>query len=124
MNNILIVDDDARIRDVVRFALEDSGFQTTEAGTGQEALDLFCKSPADLIVLDIGMPGMGGHQCLKALIEMDPAVNILIATGYALEGQVKKTLERGASGFIGKPYQISDLIRTVRAVLDKDIDDA
>ena len=69
----------------------------------------------DLVIMDIGMPGMGGHQCLQELIRMDPSVKVLIASGYS----VKDTNEANAAGFIGKPYQLSDLLRKIREILDQ-----
>ncbi|WP_420586123.1 response regulator transcription factor [Ruegeria sp.] len=121
MNNILIVDDDARIRDVVRFALEDSGFQTTEAGTGQEALDLFCKSPADLIVLDIGMPEMDGLEACKEL-RKSSAVPILFLT--ARDDEIDRILgfQLGGDDYVTKPFSPRELVLRIKAILARSAD--
>lgn len=103
MNNILIVDDDARIRDVVRFALEDSGFQTTEEGTGQDALELFRKTPTDLAVLDIGMPEMDGLEACKEL-RKSSTVPILFLT--ARDDEIDRILgfQLGGDDYVTKPF--------------------
>ena len=72
----------------------------------------------DLVITDIGMPGMGGHKCLQELIRIDPKAKVLIASGYSVNGQVSKSLEEGAAGYVGKPYRLSDLLDTIRTVLD------
>ena len=73
----------------------------------------------DLVIMDLGMPGMGGHKCLQELLQIDPAVKVLIASGYSINGQVRKSMDAGAKGYVGKPYQLADLLNTVRAVLNE-----
>ncbi|MBU0514245.1 MAG: response regulator transcription factor, partial [Proteobacteria bacterium] len=72
----------------------------------------------DLIILDLGMPGMGGHKALGLLRESDPEVKVIIASGYSVNGQVKNSLEAGAAGYIGKPYRLHDMLHKVREILD------
>ena len=72
----------------------------------------------DLVITDIGMPGMGGHKFLLELIKLNSSVKVIIASGYSINGQVKKTMEAGAKGYVGKPYQIVDLLEKVRSTLD------
>lgn len=116
MSNILIVDDDARIRDVLRFALEDSGFQITEAGTGQEALDLFHHAPADLVVLDIGMPEMDGLEACKEL-RKSSTVPILFLT--ARDDEIDRILgfQLGGDDYVTKPFSPRELVLRIRAIL-------
>lgn len=116
MNNILIVDDDARIRDVVRFALEDSGFQTTEADTGQDALNLFHKEPADLVVLDIGMPEMDGLETCKVLRKTS-TVPILFLT--ARDDEIDRILgfQLGGDDYVAKPFSPRELVLRIKAIL-------
>ena len=64
------------------------------------------------------MPGMGGHKCLREILKIAPKARVLLASGYALQGQVKNTLEAGAADYIGKPYQAMDLLKKIRIVLD------
>lgn len=121
MNNILIVDDDARIRDVVRFALEDSGFQTTEAGTGQDALELFRKTPTDLVVLDIGMPEMDGLETCKELRKTS-TVPILFLT--ARDDEIDRILgfQLGGDDYVTKPFSPRELVLRIKAILARSAD--
>lgn len=118
---ILIVDDDQDIRELTADALQMFDYETIMAESGEEALDVFSKSSRhiDLVILDLGMPGMGGWQCLDELVRLDPKVQVLIASGYLAEASEKKVKKQGVAGFIGKPYQLADLMAVVREILDK-----
>ena len=70
----------------------------------------------DLVILDLGMPGMGGYSCLKKLKELDPEVKVIIASGYAYHAV--GCMKSGARGFISKPYRLKELSKKVREVLD------
>ena len=117
---ILVVDDEASIRDLTTEALERFGYTVLIATSGEDALDVFIDpaNQVDLVVLDLGMPGMGGHRCLREIQQIDPMAKIVVVSGYSVDGQIKKTLESGAKGFIAKPYQLNDLLSTIRSVLD------
>jgi PAS domain S-box-containing protein len=71
-----------------------------------------------LVVMDLGMPGMGGHKCLKEMLALRPEAKVVIASGYSANGQVKASLEAGAAGYVAKPFRRADLLATVRSVLD------
>ncbi|MBW2170103.1 MAG: response regulator, partial [Deltaproteobacteria bacterium] len=118
---ILLVDDEETILDIVRNMLARSGYTVITAKSGEEAIEVYRaeKEDIDLVILDVNMPGMGGHKCLKELLEIDPEVKVVIATGYTATGKVKETLESGASGFIGKPYRLEEILKKIREVLDK-----
>ncbi|MFH1138825.1 MAG: PAS domain S-box protein [Pseudomonadota bacterium] len=118
---ILVVDDEGPIRDFAGLVLKRFGYTALTASTGEEALEVYFGGPArlDLVIMDIGMPGMGGRQCLAEILRRDPAARVIVASGYSVDGQVKQALEAGAAGYVGKPYQLSDLLRKVREVLDQ-----
>lgn len=120
--SILLVDDEEYVRDLGKRILERSGYTVFSAANGKEALDLYKKerSEISLVVLDLIMPQMGGKECLEALLKIDPLVKVLIASGYAAEGQTKDTIEAGAKGFVGKPYDMKQMLQAVREVLDSD----
>lgn len=117
---ILLVDDEAPIRDLAEELLQHFGYTILTASSGEEALQLYAanNNKIDLVILDLGMPGMGGHKCLQEMLKAVPSTKVLIISGYSVNGQVKKTLELGAAGFIGKPYELQALVTKVRAVLD------
>ncbi len=117
---ILLVDDEESLRDLGQQILDRNGYRVLLAETGEKALDIYRQKGGeiDLIVLDIGMPGMGGHNCLRELLQMNPNAKVVISSGYSRNGQLKDTLASGAAGFMAKPFHKEDLLKTVRAVLD------
>jgi two-component system, cell cycle sensor histidine kinase and response regulator CckA len=116
---ILLVDDEESIRTFAATVLERFGYTVLTCARGEDAIAIiFRGGKIDLVILDLGMPGMGGHKCLKEILKIDPSAKILLASGYAINGQAKKSLESGAAGYIGKPYQIKGLIQKVREILD------
>jgi two-component system, cell cycle sensor histidine kinase and response regulator CckA len=117
---ILVVDDEAAVRDVATQILQHFGYDVLVADSGETALELYKnrKAEIDLVILDLGMPGMGGHKCLRELRAIEPSAKVVVASGYSINGQVRASLESGAGGFVGKPYQLKDLVTTVRKVLD------
>ncbi len=93
-----------------------------KAKNGKEALEIFRKEnkKIDLVILDLNMPGMGGYKCLKELIRIDSKAKVVIASGYSDAGleKAKSAIDFGAAEFIGKPYQLNDLLKKVREILD------
>ena len=118
---ILLVDDEESIRTLASAVLGRFGYRVVTGASGEEALEVIGRTEGkiELIILDLGMPGMGGHKCLQEIRKNDPSAKVLIASGYSMNGQVKKSLETGAAGYIGKPYQINKLLRKVREILDE-----
>jgi YesN/AraC family two-component response regulator len=96
------------------------GYAVIGAENGETALDIFRNQPneIDLVIMDLSMPGMGGYQCLEEILALNPNAKIIISSGYATQGNAREAMQYGAAGFIGKPYQLSELITKVRAVLD------
>ena len=116
---ILVVDDEEQIVETLREMLQAQGYGVLTASSGEEALDLRRTHPEiDLVVLDLGMPGMGGHGCLKEIKHSWPAQKVIIASGYSPESPDKDPRLAGAAACIGKPYRMNDLFRAIRTVLD------
>ncbi len=117
-NSILVVDDDAEIRDVVRISLTQAGFDVTEAGDGAEALHRFSKNAADLIVLDIGLPEMDGRDVCRELRRKSD-VPILFLTAEADEIDRVVGLELGADDYVTKPFSPRELTARIKAILKR-----
>ena len=119
---ILVVDDDQAVRQVASQMLNRFGYTVITAKTGEEALEIYTAegNGIHVVVLDIGMPGMGGHKCLRELLKISPAAKVIIASGYSPNGQLQETLAAGATGFVPKPYVSNDLLKAVRRALDAD----
>ncbi|MFH1137286.1 MAG: PAS domain S-box protein [Pseudomonadota bacterium] len=117
---VLIVDDEAMVRGIARQAFLKFGYTVLTAASGEEALAIYFADPAkiDLVVLDIGMPGMGGSKCLQEIIRLDPGAKVIIASGYVANGQAGKYLEAGAAGYLGKPFDLAEMLNLARRVLD------
>ncbi len=122
---IIIVDDEPDIIDIGQNTLEQFGYTVLTARSGEEAVEIYTRQGdrIDLVILDLGMPGMGGERCLRELLRMNPAVKVLIASGYAATQTVHSILEAGATGFMAKPYRLEDMLKKVREVLDGERDE-
>ncbi len=113
---ILIVDDDADIRDVVRIALMQAGFQTEEAADGRAGLDAVERIKPDLVVLDIGLPEMDGLEvCRTVRVNSDVPILFLTAQGDEIDRIVG--LEMGADDYLAKPFSPRELVARVKAIL-------
>ncbi len=117
---LLLVDDEEGIREVGKDLLTRFGYQVLTAESGERAVDVYktLSSRPDLVILDLSMPGMGGMKCLKILRELNPAVRVIISTGYLDQSRLKDLPEAQDAAFVGKPYKINELLKTLRRVLD------
>jgi DNA-binding response OmpR family regulator len=113
---ILVVDDEVKLRDMLRVYLEQEGYRVVEAGNGREALYVARYEKPDLIILDLMMPEMGGHEFMRLFTkEADTPVIMLTAK---VEDQDKIIgLGLGADDYVTKPFNVQELIARVRTVL-------
>ncbi len=116
---ILLVDDEESNVSVTKELLENLGYRVIAAGSGQEAIAIFLekKRVINLVILDMIMPGMGGGKTFDALLEIDPDVKVILASGYSINGEAQQILDKGCKGFIQKPFRINELSRKIREVL-------
>jgi PAS domain S-box-containing protein len=120
---ILIVDDEEAIRALVEFTLERLGYQVTQAESALEGVDIYRKKLEagerfDAVILDLTLPGgMGGKEALKKLIEIDPTVNAIVSSGYALDATMSRYQDYGFRGVIAKPYEAAELGKIVHEVI-------
>jgi PAS domain S-box-containing protein len=119
--SILLIDDEPTIRDIGKEVLTGFGYSPLLAASGEEALEIYREkgTAIDLVILDISMPGMGGHKCLSELLLLNPEVKVIIASGYSHEGHLKDTIELGARAYIRKPYSQVEMVKTIRRLLDE-----
>ncbi|MEO5754620.1 MAG: PAS domain S-box protein, partial [Chthoniobacterales bacterium] len=120
---VLIVDDEEAIRALVAFTLQRFGYESAGAETALEGIELYRESLEngrrfDLVILDLTLPGgMGGKDALKKLIEIDPTVNAVVSSGYAMDATMSRYEDFGFRGVIAKPYEAAELGRKVREVI-------
>ncbi len=121
---ILVVDDEELLRDLGSRILTKAGYTVITASNGKGALEVYHARGGEisLVILDLIMPEMGGTQCLEGLLRLDPSVKVVIASGYSAYGTTRDALASGARGFVSKPFDISQVLEVVRAVLDEERD--
>jgi len=117
---ILVVDDEETIRDFARDVLEGNGYRVILAEDGAQAVRVFEEHDGDisLVILDMVMPNMGGHEAFLRMRASNPKVRALLSTGYSQNGKAQKILDSGIKGFLQKPYQPNALLSNVRSVID------
>lgn len=116
MHRILIVDDDPDVRNVLVKILHKAGLGATVAENGAQGLEIHRAQPADLIVLDLMMPAMGGFEVLKALRPRDE-VAVLILTAERQEQKRLDGFRLGADDYLVKPFSGEELLARIRAIL-------
>ncbi|WGF87038.1 response regulator transcription factor [Marinivivus vitaminiproducens] len=115
--HILIVEDDVALRRELAEPLAAEGFEISESGTAQEALDLMEDRPFDLILLDIGLPDMDGRDLCRSLREKGMKAPIVMLTGQDSESDTVTGLDAGANDYVTKPFRLSVLLARMRAQL-------
>ncbi len=113
---ILAVEDDERIRSAVKLALEDEGWTVDEAGSGEEAIELFMRTAPDVVLIDIMLPGIDGFELCRTL-RRSSAVPIVMVTARADTHDVVAGLEAGADDYMTKPFAPKELSARIRALL-------
>jgi DNA-binding NtrC family response regulator len=118
---ILVVDDEAYVREMCRDILAPLGYEIMLAGGGSDCINLFSRmrERISLVILDMIMPKMGGNEVFQALKAMDPNVKVLLCSGYSSNGfaGIDKLLRGGANGFIQKPFSRQDIALAIRKAL-------
>lgn len=115
--HILVVDDDALLRRSLSLQLEQNGFRASTAETAEDALALARRDPPDLILLDVGLPGMDGLEALRHFQKEKEALPVIFVTARRRELDTILGLELGADDYITKPFNPDVLIAHVKAVL-------
>lgn len=117
---ILIVDDEEIVVNVSREMLNNMGYNVLVARGGKEAMETFKKDKDKiaLVMLDMIMPDMGGSHVYNALKEIKPDIKVLLSSGYSLDGQASEIMSRDCDGFIQKPFNMVQLSKMIRKILD------
>lgn len=122
-NRILFMDDDPEISRLTEGMLTGMGYGVDLAKDGEEAIKLYrrylnIKRPHDVVIMDLTViGGMGGEECFRKLVELDPNVRAIVASGYDNDEMKRQFLDLGFCGYLTKPYRVGDLSRIIKQVL-------
>ncbi len=116
---VLVVDDDAEVRELARLTLEDVGVEVVLASNGQDALDMFShmRDQIDLVLLDLTMPGVDSATTLRELRAIKPDIRVVLSSGYLAGDAIERMGETGVDGFLQKPWRPSSLVEKLSSLM-------
>ncbi len=116
---VLVVDDEAMVKDLARDILKRHGYTVLTAGGGEEAVELYRKSNGSIavVLLDILMPGVDGREAFRRIREIDPGARVIVSSGYDRMHDAEGLIDEGAAAFVQKPYRMVELVRAVGDVI-------
>ena len=117
MTTILVAEDEPRISSFLAKGLSANGYAPMIAGTGTDALDYAERYPFDLLLLDIGLPGVDGFEVLRRVRERDPVTPIIMLTARTGVEDIVAGLDGGANDYLPKPFRVDELLARIRSSL-------
>ena len=114
---VLVVDDEPHMRRGIRASLNAHGYSVDEFRNGEEAVSAMREQPADLILMDINMPGMGGIEACRRIRAFAPGVGIVMITVRETEDDTVEALEAGADDYLTKPFRVRELLARIGALV-------
>ena len=122
---LLLVDDEASIRDIGKAMLEKAGYTVITSSDGREALDIFRErhEEIDCVILDLTMPHMDGEETFREMRRVRNDVCVIVSSGYNGQDVTQRFIGKGLAGFIQKPYRLSDLTAKLKEVIDNSAQD-
>ena len=113
---VLVIDDEPPIRKLLRMGLSTQGYEVIEASNGKTALEQLAQRPA-LIILDLGLPDIQGHELLRTIRARDDSVPVVVLSSRGDEAGKVQALDLGADDFVTKPFGMDELLARMRAAL-------
>lgn len=107
--DVLVVEDEARLRELLLSAIPDMGFSVRGARSGEDALNMMASRPAGIVILDLNLPGMNGLEFFDLLHERWPGTRVVIMTGFGDLAAAQKAIRLGVADFLTKPASLGDL---------------
>src|ERR687892_583338 len=117
--HLLIVDDEAALREAIAERLADHGFVVEQASNGEDALERLASFAFDVLITDLKLPGINGRQVLEAALERYPELIAIVITGYGTVKDAVDAIKDGASDFIAKPFQFDALMHVLRSAMEQ-----
>ena len=117
--HLLLVEDEAPLREAVAEQLADRGFSVEQADSGEAALARLAEFAFDIIVTDLRLPGIDGSAVVEAAVGRYPDIIAIVVTGYGTVKDAVEAIKRGASDFVNKPFQIDELLHALESALEQ-----
>jgi DNA-binding response OmpR family regulator len=117
MKNILIIEDDSKMREGLAELLKEEGYKVESAENGKKGIDKLMGKDFDVVLTDLIMPVMGGMDVLRETKRMRPATHVIFITAYATIENAVEAMKSGASDYITKPFKIDEVQTKIRRVL-------
>ncbi len=117
---LLVVDDEYNIRSMMKEIMEMYGFKVFTAGNGEEGVEIYKKhkDEIDLVILDMIMPVMDGRTAFNYIHKIDPTQKVFIISGYSQREDLEDILEKGAIGYLRKPFQVNEIVNKIKEILN------
>lgn len=119
MTSVLLVDDDPRMQVLGRKVLERHGYRVVVAADGMEAAAAVDREPFDVVLMDLEMPRLDGHEAMRRIKAKRPALPVVAVTAYAMAGDSERCRAEGFDDYISKPYEIRQLRSLVARLADR-----
>src|SRR3954465_11372422 len=117
--HLLLVEDEAPLREAIAEQLGDRGYRVEQAGSGEAAIAKLAALAFDIIGTDLRLPGADGSAVVEAAVERYPHIIAIVVTGYGTVKDAVEAIKRGASDFVSKPFQIDELLHVLDAALEQ-----
>jgi len=117
--HLLLVEDEAPLREAVAEQLTDHGYQVEQAGSGEEAIERLADFAFDIIVTDLRLPGIDGSAVVETAVERYPHIIAIVVTGYGTVKDAVDAIKHGAWDFVSKPFQIDELLHVLDSALEQ-----
>src|ERR1700741_4605962 len=117
--HLLLVEDEAPLREVIALQLVDHGYHVEQADSGEAAIARLADFAFDIIITDLRLPGIDGSSVVEAAVERYPDIVAIVITGYGTFKDAVEAIKRGASDFVNKPFQIDELLHVLDSALEQ-----
>src|SRR5712671_4247833 len=119
LKHLLLVEDEAPLRQAIADQLGDRGYQVEQAESGEAALARLAEFAFDIIVTDLRLPGIDGSAVVESAVARYPEIVAIVVTGYGTVKDAVEAIKRGASDFVNKPFQIDELLHVLQSSLEQ-----
>ena len=117
--HVLLVEDEAPLRQAVAERLADHGFEVVQSDSGEHALEELAEFAFDILITDLRLPGVDGRQLLDEAFARYPEIVAIVITGFGTVREAVEVTRLGAEGFITKPFQFEELLHELQAAMEK-----